>query len=108
MPRTNINAVQVTRVGIDLTTGSAVDVTNGNTIQNDGATVLVVKNTDTASHTLTINIVEKVDGQTVPAKTWTLAASAEKAVGPFDPAVYGGRLQVNGDNAGLKILPVRI
>lgn len=108
MPRTNINVTKVTRTGVSIATGSAVDVANGNTIANDGKVAVLVKNTGSTSHTLTIAIAEKVDGQTVPAKTWTVAASAQLAIGPFDPSVYGGRLQVNGDNAELTVLPVRI
>lgn len=110
MPRTNINVVQTTRAGVTLTTGTAGDVANGNTVANNGRVALLLKNTNASStaRVLTIAITEKVDGQSVAARTVSVPAGALVGVGPFDPSEYGGRLQLNVDNAELLILPIRI
>ena len=109
MARTALAVAQITRTGVALT-GTAGDVANGNVVSNDGGVALVLKNTNASStaRTLTIKIVETVDGQTVPARTVSVAAGAQIAVGPFDPSVYGGRMQINVDNAELTILPVHV
>lgn len=107
MARTVINPAQFARTGTALTP-VAGDVANGNAIPNDGATGLVVKNTGASSRVLTVTITEKVDGQTVPPKTVTIAAGATVGVGPFPQETYGARVLVNVDNAELTILPVRV
>lgn len=110
MARTAINVVQITRTGVSVAAGTAGDVANGNAVANDGGVALLLKNTNASStaRVLTIKIVETVDGVTVPSRTVSVAAGAQVAVGPFDPNIYGGRLQLNVDNAELTILPVRI
>lgn len=107
MARTVLNPFQFARTGTPLTP-TAGDVANGNAIPNDGATGLVVKNTGASSRTLTIVITEKVDGQTVPPKTATLAAGATQGFGPFPQDTYGARILLNVDNIELTILPVRV
>lgn len=107
MARTNISVAQFDRTGVALT-ATAGDVTNGNSIPNDGSTGLVVTNTGATSHTLTVAITKKVDGQGVTAKTWTLTAGAVLGIGPFPVDEYSAKLQVNADNAELTILPVRV
>jgi hypothetical protein len=109
MPRTNINVVQSTRAGVAIT-GTAADVANGNTIPNDGSVALLLKNTNASStaRVLTIHIAATIDGQAVTDRTVSVAAGAERIVGPFDPSTYGGRLKINGDNAELLITPIRI
>lgn len=110
MARTAITVVQSTRAGVSIAAGTAGDVVNGNAVANDGGTALIVKNTNASAtaRVLTIKIVETVDGVAVPARTVSVAAGALVLVGPFDPNIYGGRLQLNADNAELTILPVRI
>lgn len=107
MARTVINPSKFARTGTALTP-VAGDVANGNAVPNDGSTGLVVKNTGASSRVLTIAITETVDGQSVPARTVTLAAGATVGVGPFPTETYGARILLNADNAELTILPVRV
>lgn len=110
MARTNINVVQAVRTGVTLGSGTAADVANGNVVANDGSVALVVKNTNSGStaRVLTINVTAKIDGQAVTARTVSVPAAASWIVGPFDPNQYGGKLQLNGDNAEILITPIRI
>lgn len=109
MARTDLAVTTITRTGVALT-GVAGDVVNGNAVANGGDVALVLKNTNASStaRVLTIKITQTVDGVTVPARTVSVAAGAQVAVGPFDPNVYGGRLLINADNAELLILPIRV
>lgn len=105
MPRTALPApTKVTRTGVTPATPTAMDAVNGNTLINTGETYFDVTNSDgAASHTLTINITQLVDGSTPAAKTYTLAANAVKRFANFPVAIYGGSMQLNADSAMLEI-----
>lgn len=103
MAATTITATEVTRAGVAIPTGIATDATNGNVIANDGNVLLILDNTDTASHTVTFAIHGTVDGVASPGKTLTLAASATRVAGPFPTSVYGNALDITSTAATVTI-----
>lgn len=108
MARTALPApTTVTRSGVTAVAPTAMDAVNGNTLLNDGATYFDVTNSDAASHTLTIDITQQVDGSTPTAKTFTIAASVTKRFANFPVAIYGAVMQLNADAATLEIASYR-
>lgn len=108
MPRVNVPVTTASRAGAVLatTTGDAV---NGHVMINDGRTGIIVKNTGaTVARTVTYRIAQTVDGQAVTPRTATLAVGEQKLFGPFDVNSYGGKLEIDVDNAELTLTPVRM
>lgn len=105
MPRTTITPTAVTRAGVAPPAEAAGDVANGNAIPNSGAVYLLLRNANGAStaRNLTVAFANSVDGQTVTPKPYAVAAGASLYVGPFPVSTYGQTLNVNADNAELKI-----
>jgi hypothetical protein len=94
MPATGITVNTITRAGAAPVTEAAGDNTNGNSFPNNGATWLEVTNGGGGSGTLTVSYPNKVDGQTVPVKSYTIAAAGKARIGPFPPALYGNTVVV--------------
>jgi len=107
MARTNIDVFVTSRVDGSAPTPTAADSTNGNSTANDGAVVLVCKNTDASSHTVTVTITKAVDGVTPAGKVFTIAAGTTEYLGPFSPNDYSSTLQYTADSALVTILPLR-
>jgi hypothetical protein len=89
MPTTPIPVNSISRGGIAPQTEAAGDNVNGNTFANNGATWLEVTNGGGSSGTVTVGYPGKVDGQSIPAKSYTLAAAAKRRIGPFPIALFG-------------------
>ena len=105
MARTALPApTKVTRSGVTPPAQTALDAVNGNTVTNTGATYYDVTNTDTASHTVTFNIQQQVDGVTPTSPPKTLAAGVTKRYANFPPNIYGQQLQIDTDSALVKIV----
>jgi hypothetical protein len=108
MARTALPApTKVTRSGVTAVTPTALDAVNGNTLANDGATYFDITNTDTASHTVTINIVGQLDGIAPTSPPKTIAAGATKRYANFPVSIYGSAMQINTDSALVKIASYR-
>jgi hypothetical protein len=108
MARTAVTAVQASRAGTTLPAATAGDAVNGNSIANDGRTVLIVKNTGASSRTITFQTNVKVDGLTAPVRSETIPAGETQVFGPFSPNDYGSTLAFNVDNAELTVQAVRV
>jgi hypothetical protein len=108
MPRTAVSPTDITRAGIVKPAELTVDVANGNEIQNDGRIFFEVRNSGAVSRTLTVNFGYTVDGQTITARSYPVAAGVTRLVGPWDTSTYGTTLQFNGDNTELKFIPLRL
>lgn len=65
----------------------------GDLLPNTGAEFVMVYNGDASGKTVTFAIQRLFDGQTVPNKEVTVAASARVLIGPFPPGIYS-----NNDN----------
>jgi hypothetical protein len=92
MPVATLGVQQVTRNGLS---PEYVDVdTDGAMFVNNGSTVLDIWNTGAGAVNVTVVIQQTVDGQTVPARTYTVpnttAAHGENQllIGPFPIQVY--------------------
>ena len=81
------------------------DAANEHDFDNDGNTVLVVRNAGSTSRTVEIVVQQTVDGQTPPVKSLTLANAAHFVVGPFSPTAYNiaGKVQVNVDHTEVRL-----
>lgn len=77
--------------GTILGADTACDNTNGDFFYQDGHTLLILNNTDSSSHTVTIPYVRTVDGTALTSVVLTLAASEVRAVaaGIPDRGYYG-------------------
>lgn len=108
MPRVAIPVTSATRAGVTLTPTTG-DPVNNHTVANDGRTAVIVENTgSTVARTVTFQLTKKVDGFAVTPRTETLAVGEKQLFGPFDVQEYGARLNVDVDNAELKLTPIRI
>jgi uncharacterized membrane protein YgcG len=107
MARTNIAVFTTSRTDGSAPVATAADVANGNSTANDGAVVLVARNTDTNPHTLTVHITRQVDGVTPAAKTFSIAAGTTEYIGPFTPNDYSLTLTYDLDSSTVTILPLR-
>lgn len=101
MPRVNVPVTTITRTGIANATPVTGDATNNHEVVNDGKTWIEVENTGASSRTLSVQITKLVDGQTPPAKSYTISAGAKRRMGPFPRDVYGALLSVDVTHAEL-------
>lgn len=110
MARTPIAVTDAGKAGNTVPTEVAADATNGNSIVNDGRTIVLAHNTNAAStaRTVTITIVGAIDGFAPAPRTVSIPAGATKVLGPYDVTSYSSTLQISGDNAELKFLAIRI
>ena len=110
MARTTITPTAITRTGVAPPAETTPDVAQGNAIPNSGALYLLLRNSNGAStaRNLTVAFANTVDGQTVPPKSYAVAAGASLYVGPFPISTYGQTLNVNADNAELKIVALQV
>lgn len=93
MAATPIAINTITRAGLTPVSEVAGDPTNGNSVANNGSVWLEVSNSAGSSGTVTVAIPGQVDGQTVPAKSYTIpATTGKKRLGPYPPSVYGDPL----------------
>jgi hypothetical protein len=67
---------------------------------------LIVQNTGSATDTISITRTATIDGATVAARTATIAAGKTVVLGPFDPTVFGSRLQYKATAVTTKFIPV--
>lgn len=105
MARTVIAPTVVTRAGVAPPAEANGDSVNGNAVPNSGQTYLLLRNSNGSATTrnLTVSFANSVDGQAVTPRPYALAAGASLYVGPFPVSAYGQTLNVNADNAELKI-----
>jgi hypothetical protein len=108
-----LNVTVVGRSGDDITSGAvAADVGGSDKWQNTGKEFLLLLNGSGSSYTATFPIAKPVDGQTVPARTVTVAAGHYELVGPFPPNLYndaqGNATVQHSATTTIKLLPLII
>jgi hypothetical protein len=109
MPRVDIPVTQITRSGIAPATEVNGDPVNNHSIVNDGTVWLEVRNSgSTVARTVSARFDKTIDGQTTAAKTWSIPTSATRRIGPFPVRYYGTTLQVDVDNAELKLVAYKL
>lgn len=72
-------------------------------IVNDGTLAILANNTDSVSHTVTVDIGKTVEGHTAAAKSYTLLAGELVVLGPYPAEIYNQR---SGANAGKLVFHV--
>lgn len=96
MPRTNISVVQAVKESGALITYVAADAANGMMFENDGKSLLRVKNADVAAKTVTVVSVPCSHGRTKDTVR-SIPASVEHVLGPFPPELFN---QLSGTDKG--------
>jgi hypothetical protein len=85
-------------------TPAAADAVNGNSVPNTGLTALLVKNNDTASHTLTLITPGTVDGSlAIGDDPRVIPASGSAWIARLPVSVYGSTLAFTVDSAQLSV-----
>lgn len=109
MARGAIPVTAISRTGVALPTETTGDATNFHTVVNDGNTIILARNTNSGStaRTVTVHLNRTVDGQAVASRTYSVAAAATKALGPFPTGDYGSSLLVDVDHAELLLRAIR-
>lgn len=111
MPRVAVPVTPVTRAGVVPANEVNGDPVNNHSVVNDGKVWLEVRNADAAVvRNLTVKFTTDVDGQVVTSRTYALPANmtAPRKFGPWPPQWYGQSIQVDVDNAALKLTAYRI
>jgi hypothetical protein len=93
MAATVVPVTEITRAGVAPPTAVTGDTVNGHSVANDGTMHITVANSLGSTGTVTLNIVQTVDGLAAAGKTVTIPANAvEHRIGPFPTGVYGNTL----------------
>lgn len=108
MVATPLTPVTIVRAGIAAPAGAASDNVNHNSVVNDGSTWLLIANTGGSTGTVAVAIAETVDGMAVPARSYSVAASAAIWAGPFPTSIYGRSLDLLPSASTMHIAAVKI
>ncbi|MGW2170400.1 hypothetical protein ACWC1C_07690 [Streptomyces sp. NPDC001705] len=104
MPRTPVPLTVVTRNGVAPPTETNGDPTNNHVIGNNGKMLVLVRNAGSSTaRTVTLRVRNTIDGQSVTPRTVSVPQSASRYMGPFPIDQYGTQLQIDVDNAELKL-----
>lgn len=104
MPRVNLPITNISRAGIAPGTEANGDPVNNHEVTNDGRVFLLVRNSgSTTARTVTVRLPGTEDGQGITPRTTSIPVSSSRYFGPFPPAQYGDLMQVDVDNAELKL-----
>ncbi len=104
MPATPIQVNTINRGGLTPVTEAAGDTANGMSIANSGAVWLEVSNTAGTAGTVTVAYPGLVDGQTVPAKSYSIpATTGKKRIGPFPVALFGNTVTITPSAATITV-----
>jgi hypothetical protein len=104
MARTVLPVTSVGRSGVTHPAEQSGDTTNNHVVANTGRTIILVRNADTSSHSVTFVITNTVDGQAVTNRTVAVPASSTVDLGKFQTEIYGSQMGINVDSAQLKLI----
>lgn len=109
MPRVSVPVTQITRAGVAAPAEVNGDPVNNHTVPNNGKMLLLVRNSgSTVARTVTLRLPGLTDGQAVTPRTVSVPLSTSRYIGPFPTGDYGSALQVDVDNAELKLIALAI
>lgn len=106
MARNVIPKVTASRAGVNMPTEQNGDATNGHVTPNSGRTIIVVRNADSSSHSVTFVIPGTVDGSAVADRVESIPATTTQVFGGFSRGVYSAALAVDVDSSQLKLLVI--
>lgn len=69
----------------------------GDTLANNGRTILIFKNTSGSPLVATLDTPAKTEGLDIANPTVTVTSAADQVIGPFDPAIFntaGGTIAI--------------
>lgn len=109
MARAALTVTAVSRAGVALPAETDGNATDNHTVANDERTIVLARNSNGAAtaRTVTVHIDQEVDGVGGLTKTYSIAAGATKAIGPFPTKIYGNPVLLDVDNAELKLRALR-
>jgi hypothetical protein len=96
IPRTQLSHVPLTDPA-----GTSMDSTNGNLIQNSGATIWRINNGAVSTSTVTFTPVTSVEDFTITHAAYSVVASAIVWVGKHDVPNFGANLFAKASQAGV-------
>ena len=100
--RVAVPVTAIGRGGVAPATPTTGDPTNNHSVANTNSNViLLVANSDSASHTVTIHLSETVDGQAVTSRTVAIPATNSRYFGSFPAGQYGSTLLVDVNDTHL-------
>lgn len=102
MATTDVPVQTITEAGMVPAAAVNGDNVNGNSFANSGVQWVEWTNTAGGSGTWSIAFPNLVKGQTVPAKSFTVAAGAVHRAGPFDPSIYGSTVVMTPSASTMK------
>ena len=109
MPRVAVPVTVPTRSGVALPAATVGDSTNNHSVANDGKTYVLVENTgSTVSRVVTFKVARTIDGLAVASRAESVAIGETQVFGPFDANDYGSTMNVDVDNAELKLRAIRV
>lgn len=97
MPRTAIPVTEVPFSGGASPSFVAADAANGMMYPNTGNVILIVRNTDTAAHTVSVQSASDEYGRTVTKQVSVASGGGLAVLGPFRPEAFA---QKSGTDAG--------
>lgn len=111
MARSALTINTISKIGLAVPTETNGDPVNNHLLPNDGTkTFLLARNSNgsATARTLTVRLQGSVDGQAITPKTYSIPAGASRYIGPFDTTRYGSSVEVDVDNAELKLTAFRL
>lgn len=110
MSRSAIPVTSSSRAGVALPAETSGDASNNHTVQNDGHTIVLARNSNGGStaRTVTVHVSKTVDGQAVASRATSIAAAATAVIGPWPTSEYGTSVLLDVDNAELKLRAVHV
>lgn len=109
MPRVALTVTPITRAGVAPPAETNGDPVNNHQVQNNGRLFLLVRNAGTTvPRTVTLRLPGVTDGQSLTPKTVEIPTEESRYIGPFPTDAYGATLQVDVDNAELKLTALGI
>ncbi|WP_431728580.1 hypothetical protein [Verrucosispora sp. TAA-831] len=103
MARVTVPVTTITRAGVAPAAEVTGNATDNHQMANGGQTVLLVRNNGASTRTLTVIIKGAIDGFAPAPRTYSIAASQSRYIGPFDVVAYGQLMDINVDHADLRL-----
>lgn len=99
MARVEIPVTTITREGVADASPVTGDSVNNHFMVNDGKTEFEANNPTASAVNVTVNFAKTVDGQTVTPRTYSIASSDKRRIGPWPQPQYGAQLDIDVDGS---------
>ncbi|GAA0494809.1 hypothetical protein Ade02nite_19690 [Paractinoplanes deccanensis] len=108
MARTPLGITGSSKAGEPVLPPVAANITDGNSVNNNGETVLTVTNAGAVTRTLSIPLAVTVDGQPVGPRVYSIPAGQTILAGPYPPGWYGTTLLLDASSGDLMLSAFRL